>query len=61
MTVVMFVLMLTIPVLMVARNNRLAFVLIGVWGFFLGMTPAGPQIADVFNQAGAAIAQMVPS
>lgn len=59
MTVVMFVLMLSIPVAMVAKGNKLHFVLIALWGFFLGMTPVGPDIAALCNQAGEAIAGSV--
>lgn len=59
MTVVMFVLMLSIPVAMVAKKDIPTAVLIAGWGFFLGMTPAGPPIADLCNQTGTAIMGLV--
>lgn len=59
MTVVMFVVMLTIPVLMVAKKNVPTVVLVAVWGFCLGMTPAGQPLARLLNQAGQSIAGMV--
>lgn len=59
MTVAMFVLMLSIPVVMIGRQNLITVVLVGLWGFFLGLTPIGPDLAVLLNQAGAAIAGLV--
>lgn len=56
MTVVLFVLMLSIPVVIIARRNMAIVVLAALWGFALGMTPAGPAIAELLNRAGSSIA-----
>lgn len=56
MTVVLFVIMLSIPVLIIARKNVAMVVLAALWGFALGMTPAGPTIAALLNRAGTSIA-----
>lgn len=59
MTVVAFVLMLSIPVVMLARKTPVAVFLVGIWGFFLGATPAGPTIAHWLNAAGSGLLGMV--
>jgi hypothetical protein len=55
MTVALFVLMLSIPVVIIARKNMAIVALAALWGFALGMTPAGPAIAELLNRAGTSI------
>jgi hypothetical protein len=55
MTVVAFVLLLTIPVAMLAKRNIFSTLLAGLWGFFLGMTPMGPTLAGILNNLGGTI------
>lgn len=59
MTVVLFVLMLSIPVVIIARKSPAIVVLAALWGFAVGMTPAGPAIAQLLEQAGSSIAGWV--
>jgi hypothetical protein len=55
MTVLAFVLMLSIPVAMLAKKTPASAVLIGIWGLFLGMTPLGTPLASALNELGASI------
>ncbi|MBO0812106.1 MAG: hypothetical protein J2P23_08670 [Microlunatus sp.] len=59
MTVALFVLMLSIPVLILARKNMGIVVLAALWGFALGMTAAGPSIAELLNRTGTSIAGLL--
>lgn len=59
MTVGLFVLMLTIPVFILARRTPFNVAVIGLWGFFLGLTPLGPQLADLLDSAGSSIASLL--
>lgn len=54
MTVVVFVIMLSIAIVFVARRNIAVVVVAALWGFCLGLTPLGPPLAHILNQAGTA-------
>lgn len=55
MTVVAFVLLLTIPVAMLAKRNVFTALLVAVWGFSLGLTPMGPSLAVILNDLGSTV------
>ncbi|MBO0846337.1 MAG: hypothetical protein J2P22_13075 [Nocardioides sp.] len=59
MTIGLFVLMLSIPVVILAKRTPFHVAIVAVWGFFLGLTPIGPQLAHLLNTAGVSIANLV--
>lgn len=59
MTIVIFVIVLSIAVAFVARRNVAIVALAALWGFCLGLTPVGPPIAHILNQAGTAITRIL--
>lgn len=59
MTVTIFVIMLSIAIFFVIKRNIAIVLLAAIWGFFLGMTPAGPTIAHILNGAGVAFVGMI--
>jgi hypothetical protein len=52
MSLVAFVLVLTIPVAMLAKRTPASSLVLAVWGFFLALTPAGPGVAEFLSSMG---------
>lgn len=59
MTVIIFVIVLSIAIAFVARRNVAIVALAALWGFCLGMTPVGAPIAHILNQAGTAFTRIL--
>lgn len=55
MSLVAFVLLLSIPVVMVAKRTPATVLLVAVWGFFIALTPAGPQVAAILSDLGSTV------
>jgi hypothetical protein len=63
-TVVSVVVVMGLLALVLLRTRALGvwgFLFAAVWGFLLGSTPVGPQVAEVLNRLGASLWRAVSS
>ena len=59
MTVVIFVIVLSISIAFLIKHHAAIIAVAALWGFCLGLTPVGPPIAHILNQAGTALTQIL--